>query len=48
MNKRVCDCENCSDRIGISPACMRNSLLIGGALWVVLIAALWCALKIFN
>jgi hypothetical protein len=46
MKPHVCDCSDCSDRL--TPACLRNSLLIGGALWVVLIGGLWVALKIFN
>lgn len=45
MKPHVCDCPECA---GISRACMRNSIVLGLALWAVLIGVLWGALKVFG
>lgn len=45
---RMCECDECAKRIGISRACLRNSLLISVPAWLVLGGIAWCVLKIFN
>ena len=44
----ICECDECSERIGISRECMHNGFLLGGALWLVLIGITWGVLKVFG
>ena len=41
---RICECDHC----GLSPKAIKNGVLLGGALWLVLIGILWCVLKVFG
>lgn len=41
---RICACDDC----GLSPQAIKNGVLLGGALWLVLIGITLGVLKIFN
>lgn len=42
----ICGCDDCVERL--DPKAIRNGVLLGGALWLVLGLALWGVLKVFG